>query len=291
MAPTDRDPDVRLAFGSHMQPLPERSPDEIQGDLQLWHDDEALTIACGTRVSARVESSRGELGGYSPELGTVFHHFAPFMLSSLLAPQGRFVLHAGAIQRAGQAVLVLGGSGVGKSTLILGALQDGWNVLSDDLVVVRSDSSGPVVSGIPQGLVVPSEVIAGEASDRPDSGDLRGRRQLPFEAWDRAWHPVKGIVIVAHGASEQAEIEPVETRWLLGVLVYSMLCRQPVRVRDYTRLAIALCDLPGCRLLHSRAPEERAQRAIEALATHLRWGPDARPYWTQLDAPRRRPTY
>jgi glycosyltransferase involved in cell wall biosynthesis len=271
MTPSQHEPDVSMAFGSHMQPLPERGPDETQGDLQLWHDEAALTIACGTTVSARVESSHGEVGGYTTHLGLAFHHVAPFMLSSLLAPHGRFLLHAGAIQIAGQAVLVLGGSGVGKSTLILGALQNGWNVLSDDLVMIRSGSGGPVVSGIPQGLVVPTEVITGGAPARPRSTDHRGRQQLPFEAWDRGWHPIRGIVIVAHGNAEHTEIEPVDTSWLLGVLTYSMLCRQPIRVREYTRHAISLCRLPACRLLHSQAPENRAQSAIETMATHLRW--------------------
>ena len=155
MAPSGEGPAVHLAFGSHRVPPPGRPADETQGDLRLWHDDAALSIAYGESVGARVESGRGVLGGSASDLGRVFRHVAPFMLASLLAPHERFVLHAGAIQLDGRAVLILGGSGAGKSTLIFGALHEGWDVLSDDLVLVRPGGTGPIVSGIPKRLAVP----------------------------------------------------------------------------------------------------------------------------------------
>jgi tetratricopeptide (TPR) repeat protein len=263
------DPVVGLAFGGHRLPPPDRPPDERQGPVELWHDDDALSIAYGPAVGARVESGRATLGGYSPTLGRLFGHVAPFMLASLLGPHGCFLLHGGAIQRDGQAVLVLGDSGVGKSTLIFGALGDGWQVLSDDLVAIRSEPAGPAVSGIPKGLSVPREVIDDlvPASLLPDA---RGRVQLPFEDWDRGSHPISAVVVVAHGDHERAEAEPISSTELLGLLMRGMLSRQPPVVRGYVRLAIALCERPACRLLHSRASEHRAPQAAQAIAAQLR---------------------
>jgi tetratricopeptide (TPR) repeat protein len=268
-APSDRGPIVRLSFGGHRVPPPDRGPDDRAGELQIWHDDAALGIAYGTLIGARVESGRATLGGYAPDLGRVFHQVAPYMLASLLAPHGRFVLHGGAIQREGRAVLVLGGSATGKSTAVLGALQDGWSVLADDLAVVRSGLAGPLVSGIPKPLVVPGDVLSQEMRFGPSPADPRARVELPFEAWDRASHPVSAVVIVGHGDRTAAIVEPIERTQLLGKLFDAMLSRQPSNMRRYFSVAVALCDMPAFRLRHSRAPQVRARQAADAIAAGL----------------------
>lgn len=269
MAPSEADPVVHLAFGAHRVAPPERTPDESQGPLQLWHDDAALSIAYGSSVGARVESGRGVLGGYFSGLTRLFHQVAPFMLASLLAPLDRFVLHAGAIQRGGRAVLVLGDSGAGKSTLVLGALQDGWSVLADDLVLVRSGPSGALVSGIPKGLHVPGEVLDGEVKNRSLQEDSRGRIHLPFEAWDRQSRPITAVILAGHGDRDHAWTEPIGPSELLILLMRAMLSGQKPNVRRYVRLAISLCELPAFRLLHSRAAETRSAYGAEALAACL----------------------
>jgi hypothetical protein len=282
MAPSGEDPVAHLAFGAHRVPPPERPADEAQGQLQLWHDDAALSIAYGSSVGARVESGRGVLGGYFSGLTRLFHQVAPFMLASLLGPHERFVLHAGAIQRDGRAVLVLGDSGAGKSTLVLGALGAGWSVLADDLVLVRPGPSGPLVSGIPKALHVPGEVLGRDLANRPLDRDSRGRIQLPFEAWDRASHPVTAVILAGHGDRDHAWTEPIGSSQLLILLMRSMLSGQQPNVRRYVRLAISLCELPAFRLLHSRAPETRAAYGAQALAACL---PSVRPCCSSARVP------
>lgn len=270
MAPSVTSPDVELSFGGHRLPLPERGPDDWQGDLRLWYDSDRLGIAYGTSISGRVASDRGSLGGHARDLGRVFRQAAGFMLAALLGPRGLYVLHGGAIARDGSAVLILGDSGVGKSTLILGALQDGWSALSDDLVVIRLSPSGPTVSGIPKALTVPADLLSGQDSaSTPVRNDPRGRIELPFEQWDLAWRPVRAIVAVAHGDGERADTESIERHLLLGLAIRSMFSADPTLVRRYMPLAVALCELPACRLRHSRAPRTRARSAANALATHL----------------------
>jgi hypothetical protein len=265
VAPTDRDPVVQLHFGGHRLAPPARDPDDCAGELRIWHDDQALEIAYGRHVGARVESDRGTLGGYAPDLGRVFHQVGPFMLGSLLAPHGHFVVHCGAIQRDGRAVLVLGGSGLGKSTLVLACLQDGWGVLTDDLAVLRSGPTGPLVSGIPKPLVVPGDVTAGA----PWGSDSRARVTVPFEAWDRDSHPVGAVIVVGHGDGPTTTVEPIEHPKLLGALYDSMLSRQPSNLRRFFGLAAMLCDVETFRLRHSRVPEVRIREAAEAIASRL----------------------
>jgi hypothetical protein len=269
MPSSSSEPVAHFSFGSHRLPTPGRPADEHQADVELWHDDDALSVACGPTVGARVQSDQASLGGYSPNLSQLFNHVAPFMLASLLGPHGRFLLHGGAIQRDGEAVLVLGDSGVGKSTLIFGALDAGWNVLSDDLVVIHSQASGPEVTGIPKSLAVPHEVLGDNWRASALGPDARGRRVLSFEEWDRGSHPVKAVVVVTHGDAEQTRIEAIESSQLLALLMRGMLSRQPSIVRGYVHSAIALCARPACRLLHSRTAETRAPQAAAAVAAHL----------------------
>jgi hypothetical protein len=270
ISPSSGEPVAHFTFGSHRVPTPNRPADEHQADVVLWHDDDALSVACGPTVGGRVQSDHASLGGYSPNLSQLFNHVAPFMLASLLGPHGRFLLHGGAIQRDGEAVLVLGDSGVGKSTLIFGALDAGWNVLSDDLVVIHSQASGPEVSGIPKSLAVPDEILGNDRRSSALGMDGRGRRELAFEDWDRGSYPVKAVVVVAHGDEEHTRVEAIESSLLLALLLRGMLSRQPSIVRGYVRSAIALCARPACRLLHSGTAEARAPQAAEAVAAHLR---------------------
>jgi hypothetical protein len=199
------------------------------------------------------------------DLTTVFRYVAPFMLASLLAPAERFLLHGGAIGKDGGAVLVLGGTGTGKSTLAFAALDDGWSLLSDDLVIVSRGPDGPLVSGIPRPLVVPAEVLPDDAVGRARADDPRARVQLTFEAWDRRPQPITAIVIAGHAQTDDAVLAPIDRPDLLRTLVHSMLAQQPYNVRRYVHTAAALSDLPAWRLLHSRTAETRLPQCSRAL--------------------------
>jgi tetratricopeptide (TPR) repeat protein len=265
MTPADHVPDAEFTFCRHRVPPPERAPDDSAGGLSLWNDDERFSIALHHSVAGRVEDGRALLGGHARHLAVVFRYVAPFMLASLLAPHGRLVLHGGAICRDGGAVLVLGATGSGKSTLILGAVREGWTVLADDLVTLSIGARGSLVSGIPRPLVVPSEVMGGNLGGLPRADDPRARVELPFEDWDRSAYPVSAIVVAGHGEGHQAAVQPIDRLELVGILLRSMLCQQPRHMRRFVSMAAALSDLPARRLLHSRTPQNRPQQALEAL--------------------------
>ena len=269
MPVSEREPLAGLRFSAHRLPLPAREPDEVQGDVELWHDDEALSISSRGEVTASVSAGHAEIGGFSRHLTVAVHHISPFILASLLAPHEQFLLHGGAIHRDGHGVLVLGDSGMGKSTLILGALQGGWDVLSDDLVLLRAGEDRPAMAGIPKALIADTEVVGEDVASWPRWGDARYRSYVQFEAWDRTRRPITAIVVVDHGSSERTVIEPLERPTLLGLLVRGMLCGQRQGRQAYMQLAMRLCDLPAYRLLHSRDPGGRALEATDALAARL----------------------
>ena len=69
-------------------------------------------------------------------------------LGALAIQRGALVLHGTALERDGEAIILLGHPAAGKSTLAWCLLQDGWRLLSSELVAVGND--GMVQPGMHQ---------------------------------------------------------------------------------------------------------------------------------------------
>tara|TARA_B100000242_G_scaffold238774_1_gene178685 strand:+ start:585 stop:1508 length:924 start_codon:yes stop_codon:yes gene_type:complete len=69
-------------------------------------------------------------------------------IGALLIQRGRLLLHGNALEKEGEAIVCLGDSGVGKSTLAYLLMQKGWKLISDDLVAI--DNNGYTLPGIPR---------------------------------------------------------------------------------------------------------------------------------------------
>jgi len=65
------------------------------------------------------------------------HLFLTLSLLELLKRRGRFAIHAGGVARDGRAILIAGPTGAGKTTLVVAASLDGFELLGDDLVLLR----------------------------------------------------------------------------------------------------------------------------------------------------------
>jgi serine kinase of HPr protein (carbohydrate metabolism regulator) len=55
---------------------------------------------------------------------------------------GQMLLHASSVARDGDAILLLGPPGSGKSDLVLRLLQSGWSLVADDQVALRAEAGG-----------------------------------------------------------------------------------------------------------------------------------------------------
>lgn len=84
---------------------------DTSGDCQHWPDEQSATIALLDRIVHRV------LAG--------------------LYERGIYAIHAGACVYQGKALLLAGRSGQGKTTLVLGLLQRGFGLLSDEFAVAE----------------------------------------------------------------------------------------------------------------------------------------------------------
>jgi len=151
------------------------------GDVLFIDDGRAavrIDLAAGDAVLHTAAWPTGPAAG-RPYLIVVY------TLLTLLRRRGLVPLHAAAVERAGEGVLMVAPSGSGKSTLSLVLLQDGWNVVSDDSVLLHLDAFGHVSArGLRRDLFLRTP-----EDDFPELVDLwtsspeldRGKRRLVIE--------------------------------------------------------------------------------------------------------------
>lgn len=111
-------------------------------DLRLSLPELAsFRVSNGNKISIHKENkevSDGDLRTFL--LGSIF--------GGILIQKEMLLLHANALSKDGQAILFMGHSGDGKSTLAYNLIRKGWKLLSDDLVALNSKFE--VLPGIPR---------------------------------------------------------------------------------------------------------------------------------------------
>ncbi len=161
----DPDPDLHLVVEDRRDPFATRGWRVLTRGAFERGGEVVLENACGSGFDLRV-SVEGQVptpkirvqARYRPPgrdrlaahaLPARFHLLARDVLLQypalwLASTRGRTVLHAAAVEVAGTTVLLAGPGGVGRSTLLLDALNDGAVACSDNLSV----SDGQVVHGL-----------------------------------------------------------------------------------------------------------------------------------------------
>lgn len=163
LAPTGRIPELAATIGARLSPIaePSWSIDVIGGNSMHYAP---LLPAAALRGNEVLRSTRDlyyfwldEAGGYLSAIdrksrrGLVWftqpgriaswhvarpllHAFKGLSLETPWVP-----IHAAAVAREGRAVVVVGMSGAGKTSIALAAAMTGWDYLGDDAILVRPD--------------------------------------------------------------------------------------------------------------------------------------------------------
>ncbi|MQA00008.1 MAG: hypothetical protein GEU80_11880 [Dehalococcoidia bacterium] len=258
-------------------PVPDRPSDHPFPGLGLWHTDEGVALRHGVLTGfaadngLRIGGGADGRGEESPLWLDFRRIFEPAM-TYLQAAHGRYMLHGAAMARGGRALVVVGSTGAGKSTLAWSAHVSGWELLADDYVFVRiAEDGGFEVCGMRKPVAVPGELME---SPPPGARHLerggRERWELSADILGRGWHRVAAVLRPAHGDGEQSELIPLQKSGLLTEVVAAFLASgDQVLLRQWFPHAAALSRLPGWELRHARPREHRVAEAARSLDAAL----------------------
>lgn len=138
---SDQSPALRVASVAPVSP-PDGPPVEARRTDNVvwrrhWLEPDRLVVEFVDLVIVAVDGGSGTVvfdRQVAPDMEQ--HLLLDHVLPLVLAQQGALVVHGGLISRDEKGVVLMGASGVGKSTLTAFAWQRGWTVGGDDGVVV-----------------------------------------------------------------------------------------------------------------------------------------------------------
>lgn len=266
---TALEPSVVIERGEPAAP-PLRPANDHDGDGYnvWWSEDELHVDRKGFRAwMARGAPGRVVVGATGRTMNRNMLRYSQYGMAWCLARPDRLLLHCAAIARGGRALLLLGRSGAGKSTAVLAALRAGFEVLADDLIVVR-DNDQLTVTGVSRYVVAPLEMIdaAGLAGEvlRDATSDRRRRGYLSRSLLSSARPPLHGTVLIDHdnGRGSLAEMEPGE-RAAAMVHGFAIPAFAPV-VRSHLAMMARISALPMWKLSHASRDSDRLEHAAQA---------------------------
>jgi hypothetical protein len=267
--PTDAPVELRLELGPDV-PVPPDQPGQGSDLLTFWSRGDDHWIGVGDAIGY-VSGSTVTIGGPAdPEAARVaLDILCQATMAVAFSGPRRVLVHGAAFGRGAEAMLVVGPSGAGKSTAAAAALLAGWELLSDDLVVVDLDP--PRLTGVRRPPMFPDGLLAGsrfESAAFVVEDDPRQRTRLPADVLTAETRPLAGIVIVAHGTGDGGleALEPGNLDVISGALAVGPY--PPFMRRQFGAL-VAVVGLPTYRLRHAEDGERRIAVASQRLGEAL----------------------
>lgn len=205
-----------------------------------------------------------------PELPAVRESLLGPMLAYCMHLRGDLVLHAaGLVTPRGEGLLLLGHSGMGKSTLSARALAMGARLVNEDIVILRQGEEGwwmepgwPVMRldaavADPLGMVPIPEIAV--------SGSPKRAYLLREDQFQRTPVPLRGIVMLARGGNERRVLPVGEGLHSLLELTYTLGLLQPETLKHYFQHYLEIVGEKGITVLKSEIGEGGIQWSLEAL--------------------------
>lgn len=133
--------------------------------FSLWRDEEAVLLR-GHGIEARLDVREGRgtvrVPGETRQGAQRWTGCAVVLesLSILLRRHGLFSVHAAALSREGQGLLLAAAADCGKSTLALRLVQQGWDYLADDTVLLDGTADPVAIRGLRSHFSVDPEAEA-----------------------------------------------------------------------------------------------------------------------------------
>jgi hypothetical protein len=144
----DDQTDVRITSGSFLESMAiEMTVDPwyhmVNGELIFWAEDVAAFKILGT-TEIMIEPFEGG------EMSSIDIYILGTAMGVILHRRGLLVLHGGAVNIQGQAVIITGDSGAGKSSLTNALYQRGYDLITDDLSVIEVSNPSVMIPSYPK---------------------------------------------------------------------------------------------------------------------------------------------
>jgi len=266
-ATTDAPPHATLRFEAEAPAVPLRPPDFAGPYGNHWDDGTTHWFAHDWGFAVMVTAGTAVLGGSAAgyRRWVAVRNSMLFVLARLLLGQDRFLLHAAAVRRDADALLVVGDSGAGKSSLAYAAHLAGWRVLGDDMVAVEAGAGGLQARGIPRVPTVPGDVADGVQGE-PLPNDPRARLELVEFELDQRAAPIAGALFCRHDAGAGRLVPASATEAVEALVPALVLSALPRPVTQWFPLAARLARGPAFWFGHAADERHRLARAGQLLA-------------------------
>ncbi len=143
---------------------------------------------------------------YEPRANADLNYLRTYILgyaiSMLYMQRGELAIHCGAVSRGGEAILIAGESGSGKSTVTDSLLEAGWKLMADDIAVVRINEAGQAMAapGFPYRKLCRDVVV--EKGYRPEDliyiNEDKDKFLVPYKGeFSLEEKPVKAMFLLA----------------------------------------------------------------------------------------------
>lgn len=188
------EPDVTVSLNvvPALPPAPAGEPQFRQGDLLAYYvEGEQVTVHFPRYGRLDIDLQNAFTGGevVKAALDTygVLEDLVAMAISPHLRRRGRYLIHAFAAVHEGQAVLLVGDVGAGKTTTGMALLNAGWRLLSNDSPIL--DETGAVLS-YPGLLTAYPDTLARFPDAAHLAQDAADRRKVSVNAeeiWPGVW--------------------------------------------------------------------------------------------------------
>lgn len=272
-------PDVQIALGEVPASVPDATHSGVVYALNARHfrfalrDVAAYWVEAGTHITVAPHPSADPESVRVFLLGPVF--------GALLHQRGLVLLHASAMYGDRGAVLFLGDSPLGKSTLAAAFWQRGWRVLADDMVVLTQDTTGQVLAhpAYPHLALYPPmlRALGLNPDEHPRLRPTLEKRWLAVtEAYATSAQPVSAVYCLGRNpdATQAISINP-----LRGLQAFRAIARTVYHIRfmrgsgpdgRMMHMAKALTQQAAVRSLQRRMANESAQAVADHVEDDLR---------------------
>lgn len=152
------------------------------GAVQL-HFHEAGQVNLSLRQTAGLLTAEGVMQPEALRNGR-FEDITYTSLAPLLRRRGYFLLHAFAAAKEGQAVLLVGASGSGKTTSGLSLLLAGWGLISNDVTLLQARPDGVYALPTPDAVSIRPASLTLLPALRQRLPDWTGERPFSLSAYE-----------------------------------------------------------------------------------------------------------